>query len=120
MAGGIDGHGNGSLAVREIEGESGHDGSPQRFRLPAAGLDVRHLDVDDAVERADLAVRDAQRPDSGTARDDLGRSISALDGRELPVEELAVEFLRLREVSRRDVEPGDAPRSDIRLLGRRS
>jgi hypothetical protein len=73
-----------------------------------------HLDIDDAVERTDLAVRDADRPDAGAARDDLGRLIGALDRIELPAEELSVEFPGPRKVGRGDVEPGDASRPDIR------
>ena len=104
-----------------LKGNPGTTVPPQLVHLLAAGLDVRHLDIDHAVERADLALRNAKRPDSGATRDDLGRLIGALHRGELPVEELAVEFLRLREVGRGDVEPGDAPRSDVRggsLVGR--
>ena len=61
-----------------LKGNPGTTVPPELARLPAAGLDVSHLDVDDAVERADLALRDAQRPDGGATRDDLGGLIGAL------------------------------------------
>src|ERR1035438_9111255 len=110
----IDDQTDGSDTVRQVEGESGYDGSPQFLRLPAAGLDISHLDINHSVERVDLALGDAQRPDRHATRNDLSRLVSTQDRSELPVEELAVEFLGLREVGRGDVEPGNAPRPDIR------
>ncbi len=58
MAGWIDDHGNGSDAVRQIEGKSGRNDSSQLFHFLAAGRQISHLDIDDAVERADLALGD--------------------------------------------------------------
>jgi hypothetical protein len=55
----IDDQADGSGTVRQVEGESGHNRSPQLLRLLAAGLDIGHLDIDNSVERADLAVRNA-------------------------------------------------------------
>src|SRR6185295_7151115 len=100
VACGIYDQGDGSPVVVQVEGKPGHDGSSQLSRLLAAGLDVGYLDVDDAVERTDLALRDTQRPDRRAARDDLDRQIGSLKRRETPVEKLAVELFRLREVGR--------------------
>src|SRR6267142_4013142 len=55
----IDDHGDGSGAVRQVEGEPGFDCSPQLLRFPAAGLEVGHLDINHSVERGDVALRDA-------------------------------------------------------------
>lgn len=59
MAGWIDDQGDGSDAVRQVEGEPRWDGSSQLFRFLATGLEVGHLDIDHAIERADLALRNA-------------------------------------------------------------
>src|SRR5262245_55275263 len=98
MSGWIDDHGDGSDAVRQVEGESGWDHPSQLFRLLATRLDVGHLDVDHSVEPADPAVRYANRPDRRATGDDLRRLIRTLDRVELPIEELAVELLGPRQV----------------------
>ena len=113
MAGWIDYQADGSSAVGEVEGESGDDCSAEVLGFLAAGLDVGHLHVDHAVESADLAVRTAQRPDARATHRDLRCLIGACDRIELPVEQLAIEVLGLGDILCRDIEPGDAPRSDI-------
>src|SRR2546426_11508348 len=102
VAGWINDHGDGSDAVRQVEGESRLDRSPELLRPLATGLDVDHLNIDDSVERAELALRYAQRPDRRAPRDDFRRLIGTLDRREFPIEELAVEFPGLRQVGRGD------------------
>ena len=63
VAGWIDDQGDGSDAVRQVEGEPGRDGSSQLLRFLAAGLDVGHLDIDHSVER-----RRSCRPQRGASR----------------------------------------------------
>ena len=84
MAGWIDDQGDGSDAVRQVEGEPRWNCSPQLLRFLAAGLEVGHLDIDHSVERGDLAFRNAECPDRRATRDDLLCLISALDRGELP------------------------------------
>src|SRR5678815_386699 len=115
MAGWIEKQADGARAAGKIEGESGYDCSTKLLHLLAAFHDVRHLHIDHAVEAADLAFSTSQRSDRRPTRYNLNRLISALHGDEFPIEELAVELPGLRQIGRGYIEPGDAPRSHIRL-----
>src|SRR6266542_6945808 len=63
MSGRITDKRNGSSAVWKVEGESRYKCSSQLRRLLAVLLNARQLNIDHAVERADLSFRNANRPD---------------------------------------------------------
>src|SRR5262249_4588111 len=113
--GGVHGETNPTPSVRQVEGEPGRHRAAKLLCLRAAGSDVVHLDVDHAVEHADLAFRAPKRADRRPAGGDLQSLVATLDGSELPAEQLVVETLRLREVRRRDVEPGYPSGTDVCL-----
>ncbi len=113
MSGWVENKGDGASAVRQVEREAGHYASSQFLRLLAARLEVNHLNIDHAVESADLAFRTSDRPDRHATRHNLQRLIGSLDRIEFPIEELAVELPGLRQPGRGDVEPGNAAGSDV-------
>src|SRR5262245_60211128 len=69
---------NGSPAVWQVKRKPGNDGPTNFLRLVATRLDVRHLNVDDSVESADLAFRDAQRSNRCVTRNNLDGEIRPL------------------------------------------